>query len=403
MKNFLVYTTLTAWKEPPRSRHQVTTCLQGRGVVYFVERSRIGLPRIEIELAEENVVVLTPFFPIDFRVRYRTPGLNELYHYWLINKIKDLNVDFEIVFTFDHTSHIIHRFYENVVYYCGDDFIGNGDYSIFFINLFHKLIEKKLTANSQMCVVTSNHLLKKQIQFNKHTHLIPLGSPKINHLPTYKQPASRIPTLGLVGYLNRKIPLEILDQMLAEFKIYLIGPAELHITHRYRHNENAVFTGPKGGPELYQLLNDEVDVCIAPYKEEKVNKGGTPNKLWLYLALGKPCVVTEIPEIRSWDFGAKVFYKCGNEDFIKTCKTAYFENNKTLFFRRIQIAEENSWEKRVDGILDQYYKIQRKKKLRCYSIVSRKKTAESPQIRLSKLDLKVSLDFLVNQYKNLKR
>lgn len=323
--------------------------------MYFVERSKVGFPGIQVKLTEENLVVLTPYFPVDYRVRYRIPGLNELYHFWLINKIKDLKVDFEIVFTFDHTSHIIHRFYDNVVYYCGDDFIGNADYSNFFVNFFHEIIEQKLTLKSRMCVVTSEFLWTKQVKFNKSTHMIPLGSPKINLVRKYKEPAKRMPTLGVVGYLNRKIPLDVLDQLLSEYKVYLIGPADQHIKERFQHHLNAVFTGPKTGMELYQLLEDEVDVCLAPYAEDKINKGVTPNKLWLYLALGKPCVVTEIPNIKDWNFEENLIYKCRNQDFSRTCRTAFEDNNETLFLKRIQVAEENSWEKRVEIILNRYY------------------------------------------------
>lgn len=326
-------------------------------MVYFIERSETGLPGISINRRQDNVVVITPSFPVDYRIRYRTPLLNEFYHYWLLNKLKGLNVDFDLVITFDHTSHIINQFFDNVIYYCGDDFIGNAVYTLPLVNYYHRLIEQKLAASSGMCVVTSEFLLKRHVRYNEQSHLIPLGAPTINYERIFKKSNKHTPVLGIVAFFDFRIPLEILDQLLQEFKIYMIGPADQQIQNRYQHNRNAIFTGTKRGKELYQLIEDEVDVCIAPYAEDKINKGLTPNKLWLYLALGKPCVVTNIPNIKEWNFGEKIMYKCSNQDFIQSCRTAFLENNETLFKRRIQIANENSWHNRVDSMLNLYYNV----------------------------------------------
>ncbi|MBC5773719.1 glycosyltransferase [Pontibacter sp. KCTC 32443] len=354
MTNYLIYTTLTAWREPPRSRHQVSGCLQKKGVVYFVEKSKIGLPKIVLTTTDDNLVLITPYFPVDYRIRYRTPLVNELYHYWLLSEIRKLYIEFEMVITFDHTSHIITKFYPDVVYYCGDDFIGNSEFSFYPINLFHSIIEQKLASKAKMCIVTSDYLLSRHIKYNKRTYLVPLGAPSVEYDKIYKPSHLKKPVLGLVAYLNFKIPLDVLDQLVLEYKIYLIGPAAKNIKERYKHHRNAIFTGPKEGTDLYQLLQNNVDVCIAPYAEERINKGVTPNKMWLYLALGKPCVVTEIPNIRNLELGEKLVYKCSNQNFSSTCHKAFDENNETLFQLRIQKANDNSWSQRVESILNYF-------------------------------------------------
>jgi glycosyltransferase involved in cell wall biosynthesis len=355
LKNFLVYTTLTSWNEPPRSRHQVTNEIKKNGIVYFVEKSRIGVPRISVTKAEAQVFIITPYHPIDYRVRYRTPGLNERYHLWLLQKIKTLNIDFEIVFTFDHTSHLITSFYKNVIYYCGDDFIGNAKISLPWINAFHRKIERKLSASAKLCVVTSDYLYERHIGYNKNTHVVPLGSPAIEQPFHYKPPEGKIPTLGVVSYLNRRMALDVFDELLKKFRVVLIGPADAEIKERYAANSNAVFMGIKSGSELYACLED-VDVCIAPYNVQNVNKGGTPNKMWLYLALGKPCVVTNIPAIKNWTFEDKLVYICNNEQFLETCEKAFAENTEELARKRVALAKQNTWDNRVQQILDLYYK-----------------------------------------------
>ena len=353
MKNYLVYTTLTTWNEPPRSRHQVTNVLKKEGVVYFVERSRIGLPKITVTKREEGVYTITPYHPVDYRVRYRTPLLNEWYHGWLLQQIKRLGISFEVVFTFDHTSYQINRFFTNVVYYCGDDFIGTGNFNVLWINAFHRRIERKLAAGAKMVVVTSEYLFERHKAFNSNTHIVPLGAPTVDEQPHYKAPENRLPTLGIVAFLNERMPLELFDGLLKKFKILMIGPADSHITARYAANTNAVFTGPKNGKALYKIL-EEVDVCIAPYAEQRINKGLTPNKLWLYLALGKPSIVTDIPNIKNWNFEPGVLHKCSNAQFGAICEKAYAENSETLFYKRIAVAKENSWQNRVHTILSLY-------------------------------------------------
>jgi hypothetical protein len=316
-----------------------------------VERSRIGLPKVVVTQVEKTVFTITPYYPIDYRIRYRTPRLNEQYHNWLLNKIEKLNLAFEIVLTFDHTSHLINKVFQNVIYYCGDDFIGNAKFSLPWINAFHKRIEQRLAGGAKLVIVTSEYLYARHIRFNKNTHIVPLGAPVIDQPFTYKKGTNDKPVLGIVAFLNRRMPLDLFDGLLKKFKILFIGPATAEITARFAGNENAVFTGIKKGAELYQCL-EEVDVCIAPYAEQKINKGVTPNKLWLYLALGKPCVVTAIPNIRNWNFEAGLVYKCSNAAFAETCGKAFVENSEALALKRVALAKENSWDNRVRQILE---------------------------------------------------
>jgi len=351
--NYLVYTSLTAWAEPPRSRHQVTNELKKKGIVYFVERAKAGLPKFEVKQVEENVFVISPTFPVDYRVRYRTPLINEIYHEWLIRHIKRQYIDFDIVFTFDHTSYSVNKHFEKVIYYCGDDFIGNAKMKLAIVNKYHSAIEKKLAAASKLCVVTSEFLHGKFIAINKNTHIVSLGAPTVEASVTFNPGATTFPVLGLVAFINRRMPLALMDELLKTFKIILIGPADESIKSRYAGNENAVFLGSKKDEALYEML-EQVDVCIAPYDEDIVNKGLTPNKLWLYAAMGKPCVVTDVPNIKNWNFGEGVIYKTKNMDFAQTCLDAHQQNNRSLFESRINLAKENSWNKKVEEIFSLY-------------------------------------------------
>lgn len=356
MKNYLVYTTVTTWDEPPRARHQVTNELKAEGKVYFVERNRVGRPRVEVKQVEENVMVITPYFPVIYKLRYRTPGLNELYHTWLLRKIKDLEVKFEMVISFDYTAPAINRFFDNVVFYCADDNVGFGNFNPAIINRYHTRTERKVAERAKACIVTSDYMGTKIGNYNRNTHVIPLGAPQIDF--DMKERGSKkpgLPTLGIVGYLDNNLDMELLYEVLEKFPTIFIGPISDANKQKLARFNNARFVGPKTGKDLYECL-EEADVCIAPYNVSKLNKGATPNKLWLYLALGKPSVIIDMPNLKSWVFEEKLVYKCNTDCFIDCCIKAYEEDSPELAKKRIEVAKSNSWKNRVEQIKEIYYR-----------------------------------------------
>ncbi|RYY87077.1 MAG: glycosyltransferase [Chitinophagaceae bacterium] len=354
--NYLIYTTVTCWDEPPRARHQVAHELKKSGPVYFVEKNKTGRPRIEVREAEPNVFVITPYYWLDYRVRYRTPLVNENYHRWLLRSIRELGVRFELVVSFDYTAPGIHNYFDNVIFYCADDNVGFGKFNPFFVNRYHTSTERRVASNARLCVVTSDYMKEKIGRYNPQTYVVPLGAPLVDFEATPTERRAGTPVLGLVGYLDSNLDYELIESLLDEFIIHFIGPASPANRERLGRHPNARLLGPMTGNTLYRALQ-EVDCCIAPYDESKINKGATPNKLWLYLAMGKPVVVTNIPNIRNWDFGEGLVYKCRNEDFLVTCRQACAEDKPEKAQVRIDLARANSWEARIRTIRELYYSL----------------------------------------------
>jgi hypothetical protein len=355
MKNYLIYTVVSTWDEPPRARQQVANELKLDGKVYFVERNKIGLPKLEIRNPEENVYVITPYYPLNYKVRYRTEGINELYHRWLLKEIKALKISFEFVITFDYTAPAINKYFKNVIFYCADDNVGFGNFNPSWVNNYHTRTEKLVAKNARLCIVTSDYMHGKIGAYNPNTFVVPLGAPSVPAISQkYDYKKEGLPVLGLVGYLDSNMDDLLLDELLSKFRTIIIGPAKKENAERIRKYPNAQFVGVKTGNELYECLK-KVDVCIAPYDINKLNKGATPNKLWLYMALGKPAVVTNMPNIESWDFPDNVVYKCTNDRFIEMCIKAYKDDNPGLSYRRIEIARNSSWHNRVEKIKELYY------------------------------------------------
>ena len=97
-----IVNTITNWNEPPRARHQVTSELSQLFKTVFVSANQIGIPKIKISQENHNLSVVFPFFPINTKIRYRIPLLNELYQYWLFSQLKKKFPEYSII-NFDFT------------------------------------------------------------------------------------------------------------------------------------------------------------------------------------------------------------------------------------------------------------------------------------------------------------
>ncbi len=355
-KNYLVYALVTAWDEPPRARHQVSNELAADGHVYFSEKNRFGLPRIAVNQVKENVTVITPYFWLPCKVRYRIPFINNYYNRWLLKSIRKLNVPFDIAVNFDYTAKDFGRYFKNYVFYCADDNVGFGKFNFGFINTYHTATEKEAAANATICAVTSSYMHKKIGSYNPATYEIALGAPAAyNNVIPLPETKKDKPVLGLVGYLDSNLDYTLMNDLLNRFKIIFIGPVNEKNFKLLSHTENAVFTGAKTGKALYESLQ-QADVCIAPYEVSVLNKGATPNKLWLYLSLGKPSVITSMPNIEHWQFEKDTVYITENDQFEELCQTAYINDTPALQKKRLQLASDNSWSNKVKEMKMLYYR-----------------------------------------------
>ncbi len=353
-----VLNTWTAWEEPPRARHQVAIELARTYPVYFVTRNRTGKPGLEIEQAGERLSIMRPSWPVDYRIRYRLPVVNELYQDWLFGVLFNARLKSEssIVLNFDHTATRLTRFHNRTVYYCNDDHIGNAPLTGVPISLYHRWAERRVAAEAGLCVGTSPYLVQKLMAYNPRTHLITLGAPSLTFQP--RPPVSRSPnaqrTIGLVGFINSgKVPVALINRLTEESRnrIVLVGPVTGEFRSRLKRPERVTLRGVLTGEALFREV-EGFDVAIAPYDLSHSNKGVTPNKMWLYLTLGKPVVVTRLPNLTAWVFPEGVIYEASsNEEFIHLVDKAFAEDDATLFQKRLRCAAENSWSRKVDQLL----------------------------------------------------
>jgi hypothetical protein len=344
--------TITDWNEPPRARHQVADALARTNQVVFISANRIGLPNLRVLRISDKLEVIIPTYPVDGRVRIRIPLLNRFYQNWLFKKLKQNYPDY-IVVNFDFTAVCLFNYFKNVIYYCNDDHIGLSYLlNMKWIARYQDEAERTIAGNSAFCIGTSKFLADKLARFNEKTYEIRLGAPTLNHFkPPARKKDGKSVNVGLVGFIET-VNYDLFSFLLSkkELNFTLIGPVFPKYTRILKQYMNVRCTGKLTENNLYEEVG-KFDVGIIPYNLKGIIDR-TPNKLWLYLALGVPVVISNIKSIHDWSFPEKFVYLSDSKDeFYDNIIKAHKENTKALMEARILFAKSNSWEIRMQEFL----------------------------------------------------
>lgn len=352
----LLINTITAWYEPPRARHQLSFALAKNHRIVFIARNEIGIRKLKIERIDENITVITPYFPLGYKFRYRLPLINEIYQKWLFSKIKNITGDVVVV-NFDFTAHILNTFFKRVIYYCNDEYIGNSRYPNWFTNQYHSFCENQVIKRALFNVTTSEYLTSKLKLINSNTYKIMLGANEAK-LPEeyngFSKKTSQQIKLGLMGVINSKqISVELINQLIEDstLELTIIGPVEKEFYKVIKNKDRISFTGELTGERLLnELMN--IDIGLALYNIDKINPGATPNKLWQYLSVGKPVVISQLPNLDPSIFPPNSIYVYKHRrDIIKLIHLAYSDNSENLSLARIRFSKQNSWDSRAEEFI----------------------------------------------------
>jgi len=91
------------------------------------------------------------------------------------------------------------------------------------------------------------------------------------------------------------------------------------------------------------------DVCLIPLAAGSMAKFMNPKKLYEYLALGKPTIVSNnLYDIKN--FETLIYSAEGEDGFIRSLDAALNESDASLARRRVAFAGENSWGARAEAI-----------------------------------------------------
>jgi hypothetical protein len=353
-----IVNTVTAWDEAPRARHQFSQAASKKFNVAFVTRNKVGFFRLNIHKSENNILVVEPYFPIDYRFRYRLPLINEWYQNWLFRKLKKAFPSVPVV-NFDPTATQLRKYFETTIYYCNDEFRGNSKYQSALVDRYLGHCEKAMAGNSLFCVTTSHYLTEKLKRFNPHTYEIPLGvsvngEPETHFILDKKKNKINVGLMGVID--ERQYSFSSVNNIAkhSNFNIVLIGPVTKEFRDKLHSLDTSNLKGTLKGKELIEELK-ALDVGLALYNLDYVNPGGTPNKVWQYLAVGKPAVVSDLPMLKYMKFPDQFIYITKNDsDLIEKIEQAHRENSVELMKKRVEFAYQNTWDHRFEQFLAIY-------------------------------------------------
>lgn len=242
-----------------------------------------------------------------------------------------------------------------IVYDCADESSGFSNVSPYIVGAEENLIRK-----SSLITVTSTRLFKKIERINKNCFYVP-NAVDFEHFHSAtqikKKPKEienlKNPIIGFIGAIYDWIDIDLicrLAEVHPEYSILLVGPVHFG-QNRLKKHSNIITVGTKRYELLPQFLSF-MDVCLIPFRINKLTLASNPIKLYEYLAAGKPVVSTALPEVMN-NASHVVLIAKDHRDFIQKVEAAVNETHKgqeNAALKRIRFAKENSWENRVQTI-----------------------------------------------------
>jgi uncharacterized SAM-binding protein YcdF (DUF218 family) len=234
-----------------------------------------------------------------------------------------------------------------VIYYCLDNFATLTDH----LSKLAK-IESLLVKKSDIVFTSSDTLTSKWKDLNSNCYTFSVGIPKFFleetniPLPPDDMKVPR-PIIGYVGGIHKWVDLELVKSIAKDrpdWSVVLIGPHQCDIS-KLKSIPNIYLLGEKDHELLSRFVNF-FDVCLIPYKPTDFSNVAYPTKLMIYFALGKPVVAYRTEELKQ--FRELIYLTDEALDFTKQIEVALNEDNVSLAKRRIQIAEDNVWDEKIE-------------------------------------------------------
>jgi len=374
-KNILCF-AIDHWDGFWQSRHQIMSRLAKRNRVLFVSPpfylrnvvlniKQRYLPISGTTQVDTNLYWHVPskFFPYNYRFK----PFNQ-FSAWARRKkiallLKHLRMKDVVLFIWNpiFADEVGHYHESMVCYFMDDEFSALAGISAEDKKICQSR-EKKLCEKSDIVFASSSALLTKKSYYIRPV-FVPNGVDfeLFNKAPenqTIKSIMQTIPgpRIGYVGSINRKFDFSVI-QFLAtrhpEWSFILIGPIKHKDVdadddyHRAKSLKNVHFFGKKDVNDLPHYVR-ELDVCLMNYRLDCWALYGYPLKLHEYLACGKPCVASNLMTLQEFSGVIRIAHNLNEwEQFIGE---SINENDPYLVKKRIQVAEQNSWEKRIDTI-----------------------------------------------------
>jgi glycosyltransferase involved in cell wall biosynthesis len=160
------------------------------------------------------------------------------------------------------------------------------------------------------------------------------------------------PVIGYVGGIHKYFDVEMMAEMARarpEWSWVLVGPPQTPL-RALKRMPNVYLAGPKPHEELPDYIRG-FDVGIVPYLSNGYTATVLPTKINEYLAMGKPVVSTDLPEVRGFNGKHGVIITSPNRpgEFVASIERALCSSREeAVVKRRLTVAALNNWEERSE-------------------------------------------------------
>lgn len=367
----IVCFSLSRWDAPISSpAASIAKELSKNNRVFYIEhpysfKDYLTEGKSSIEYEDGNVHVITPplVYPINFLPEGKlydwfSTRNNEILVRALRGVLKKHNIR-EYLFINFFDPFFLRSIPEDIrpvrfIYQCMDD-ISQESYT----KKHGVKLENEIVKNADVVLCTSRELTKINAAISPNVHFHPNAA----DVELFKTAATEILSkphglsfndrkiIGFTGSIEYRTDFTLLYEIAKYHNdkiLYLVGPVigDEHVRSGLTKMQNVVFAGAKKLHELPSYLQ-YFDCCIIPYKVNKLTASIYPLKINEYLAAGKPVVATHFSD-DIFSFRDHAFIAETHDQFLRMIDVAIEGNNIEKKVARMEAANANSWQKRVE-------------------------------------------------------
>jgi glycosyltransferase involved in cell wall biosynthesis len=241
------------------------------------------------------------------------------------------------------------------VYYCIDDYAAYPGVNPEVV----QAMDEETTRRADLVFIASDTLLERKRDLNPETRVSPHGV-DIQHFGKALDGRTRVPAdiasltgpvIGFFGLLERFIDLDLIDYLAAQrpgWNFVLLGRVAVPECELPRR-PNVHFLGRRPYEEL-PAYGKRFDAAVIPYRAGDWSYHANPIKLREYLAMGKPVVAVDTPQMRQ--FADVVTVARDREEFLAGLDAALASPPTPADTeRRVRRVRQSGWDRRAGEVL----------------------------------------------------
>lgn len=338
-------------------------------LLHFAKWQQWITARNHVSQLSDNLFLYTPYVLLHDLLALRVPGLPHLNHRLLARQVQNLlqrlgfRASERVAWVTDpRMFNYFGAAQETVrVYECIDQQRATVSHQRAMQKM--ERLEEKVCTQTDVVFCTALGLYKEKKQLNPNTYFM-ANAADTRLLSRVQDPQTPVaeymrvlshPIIGYLGTIHEHTDIALMRYVAEarpEWTIVMIGPEQQKSFSRsvlftsFRQLPNVRLTGWVEREELPSYCK-AFDVCVIPYRmDSEFNRYVNPDKLHEYMAMGKPVVSTDIPEVHSHRHIIKIAQT--PEDFVHAIEESLAEEDLARVEERLRLAQENSWTKRAE-------------------------------------------------------